>query len=1435
MTENTKHSDIVLRNRQRPGYFRINDIILDVSPDNIVIKTIDYNDTIFQARTAAPTTLSSGLRKIAITVSFYVDFEGFLYAGNTGTGGSSKRRLIEKVSSLFIQARKTPIATIDNEKIRKELFGKIETDINKRPNIGVVIDSIAMMPVDGSPSLYRIVLNLSYFNYLPYVGNLEYVDVVSSETDTAIVRSDEPGNLFTSFYTNGVVLPTAGGGTSLINNPLRTKARLTNQDVTILYKEYWALTPEEVAKNLSGIMEMERQGVTSKAEIANDAVYGEWKQGDFHYAHDGDTFYDKQGRSYRLKGIDTAEMDGSNKTLANYQKSVLENLLKDNQFKVRKVGEDLYRRTLVDVVRNDGTNVEEKLIEAGAIPYAGQVKAGNVGGRINVKEQKWKANGAKFIQTDLYKVHGWTPVSNLYQSVNSDVVLQRYKAFVIPGMLTVDQESKASNDLILENISISLRPNSVSIPMQMYSTPTYQFMGGSSGMVRMIIFANPKLDEKGMPYETSDQLAELQRIFHKQSENRIKFSSITKNDCVLIKHPIVSFLKYEPHVICDGDVKPVKYIDAETGKWHDIDYNDFFSCVSDSRESETVNGLPFASRIQIDLREQKLNKRESLTIPLTMDGKDTRKIDKTTRVVELLGELAKRNNIRYTHKKADVTGLGRPGIFELLRADLLPDVSHARRLVELLNTTLLGMSNAEIEEQKDNLLSYMISYHSNNPMSKTEFLETAAKLRGEYLSEETEDALMQSAGDKFDGMAMRKSIKELKKTPLLPAKIKNEIDKNDFLSGETITELVTQILSDASENKDTWGQRYLDIAGPIMKGHIVPPIDLYPDMMLPSGMSPAFYFYNNNLEAELKGRELSRLKHYIYDTESSTLGPFFYSQESASIMEKNLKKKENTFKKSFGGAMAIPSATDGGKDKSLVNRDFDPLNRFVGNISSSSHMSTSITGMDRSTPAFKIFLIHQDEFTIDRNVTTADKSQKEVAKARTNLLEISDFYDLGCVAGFRLIKSEETPVDLLVIQIASPDFPTFNVAPNTMSSEELLDLVKRKTSIKKVSQMEEKFAARGLTEGTKIQLRLGYDTDPNSLTVEFNGRIMSVSGEDVLEVVAVGDGYELVQEPKGMDGESDSVYKMHSNTPKLIRELLRNSPELVSFGRLNPKFMDLELPFIPGYFGGRTVTDNIFAPLLFTSVLKGDEWEGDLQQWAFISSVDAVGELLENAGLASAIGSFTSIARATKYVPRALSATGRALGTGAEFIGKAVPKNLWLRSATLPIRLGARTGVGLASFVAKMSAKLAARTGVGLFGSPIAAAAMLILTVWDIGSGAFGMFKKAFYGSPFAVRGMTIWDVLQELTLRHPGTICSVVPFGNRSTIFFGEPHQNFFYRPPTPEEMGMLTTSRIYGNSESMDLAEFEAQGNLKASEDRDLFNDREKRMESKSWRLRD
>lgn len=59
--------------------------------------------------------------------------------------------------------------------------------------------------------------------------------------------------------------------------------------------------------------------------------------------------------------------------------------------------------------------------------------------------------------------------------------------------------------------------------------------------------------------------------------------------------------------------------------------------------------------------------------------------------------------------------------------------------------------------------------------------------------------------------------------------------------------------------------------------------------------------------------------------------------------------------------------------------------------------------------------------------------------------------------------------------------------------------------------------------------------------------------------------------------------------------------------------------------------------------------------------------------------------------------------------------------------------------------------------------------------------------SKYLMYNTTIWDVIQEMTLRHPSYIASVVPykgkFGTRATMFFGVPDQLYFSRDPDPIE----------------------------------------------------
>jgi hypothetical protein len=85
----------------------------------------------------------------------------------------------------------------------------------------------------------------------------------------------------------------------------------------------------------------------------------------------------------------------------------------------------------------------------------------------------------------------------------------------------------------------------------------------------------------------------------------------------------------------------------------------------------------------------------------------------------------------------------------------------------------------------------------------------------------------------------------------------------------------------------------------------------------------------------------------------------------------------------------------------------------------------------------------------------------------------------------------------------------------------------------------------------------------------------------------------------------------------------------------------------------------------------------------------------------------------------------------------------------------------------------------------------------------YGAIDAAFNGSPFYIYEQTIWDVLQELTMRHPGTICGVVPYDRRSTIFFGYPDQLYFFRGPTIAEKLSTGRSGIVFASTQRDVLE--------------------------------
>lgn len=84
------------------------------------------------------------------------------------------------------------------------------------------------------------------------------------------------------------------------------------------------------------------------------------------------------------------------------------------------------------------------------------------------------------------------------------------------------------------------------------------------------------------------------------------------------------------------------------------------------------------------------------------------------------------------------------------------------------------------------------------------------------------------------------------------------------------------------------------------------------------------------------------------------------------------------------------------------------------------------------------------------------------------------------------------------------------------------------------------------------------------------------------------------------------------------------------------------------------------------------------------------------------------------------------------------------------------------------------------------------------GRGIWGLFDST---PQYTMYQTNIWEVFQEMTLRHPGYIASAVPYegkwGPRMTMFFGIPDQLYFHRDPTLKEKNVESSLKDYINGD--------------------------------------
>jgi len=355
-------------------------------------------------------------------------------------------------------------------------------------------------------------------------------------------------------------------------------------------------------------------------------------------------------------------------------------------------------------------------------------------------------------------------------------------------------------------------------------------------------------------------------------------------------------------------------------------------------------------------------------------------------------------------------------------------------------------------------------------------------------------------------------------------------------------------------------------------------------------------------------------------------------------------------------------------------------------------------GMSKAYPTYKLYFVESDE--------------NERA-----LFGFDDYFSYQAVQEIQMVRHADNPVDLCIIRLTNisgnltnrnfTDLKQGKGDPNNLTNREKATVTsinnndkKSVEDLSKVAEGKVDTAAENpitsmlLKTGTQIQVRMGYDPNPDKLTTVFNGPVMDIKyhgTDDMITITCQSHAMELVNTLQGVGEQEweDKTGKVQtkqnefeagktSRTGEII-ETLMAYPELKHFGRW------------------QKATSTGF------SMLAGNEDSDDFWEW---------GDELKSDTL--------------HYEPWKMA------------------RELYGDNINIP-------------------------TG-----------------------GTAGLME----GTNFKIYKTTIWDVVQELTHRHPGMIAYPMPYegiwGPRMTLYFGLPDGNYVYRDPTKTEKEVAAKIRF-------------------------------------------
>ena len=218
------------------------------------------------------------------------------------------------------------------------------------------------------------------------------------------------------------------------------------------------------------------------------------------------------------------------------------------------------------------------------------------------------------------------------------------------------------------------------------------------------------------------------------------------------------------------------------------------------------------------------------------------------------------------------------------------------------------------------------------------------------------------------------------------------------------------------------------------------------------------------------------------------------------------------------------------QNESLLTKSIDQLLKDANNGQG--------FGMARAFPTFKLYFIESD-------------------LGERQHFAFDDFFSYSSVNDITVIKNRKIAADLCILELTNVSGVLTNRRfqndpnPNEPRDENGQE-IKKESRLNTSTIKENPIASMMLQPGVQIQLRLGYNNNPEELENVFNGLITDVEfldqGADLVRITCQSFGVELVQTQHGDAKSFGGWFSSAGKTSEILEELMAY-PQLVHFGR----------------------------------------------------------------------------------------------------------------------------------------------------------------------------------------------------------------------------------------------------------------------------------------------